>query len=133
MTQKTTSERTRQIAFWIVTILFALGMVGGGIGQLTRAKQTVEGISHLGYPPYLLSILGTWKILGIIAILLPKFQLLKEWAYAGFFFAMSGAVISHIASGDGFANFIAPLVMVLLTILSWWLRPANRKLSMIQK
>lgn len=130
MQQKNTSGTKNHIAFWIVTILLALGMVAGGFFQLIRQKDTVKGITHLGYPPYFLSIIGTWKILGIIAILLPKFQLLKEWAYAGFFFAMSGAVISHMASGDSFINYLAPLVFALLTVLSWWLRPASRKLSL---
>ncbi|HEX3934294.1 MAG TPA: DoxX family protein [Puia sp.] len=129
MQQKSTSKTKNNIAFWIVTTLLTLGMFSGGLGQLFRAKQTVEGFHHLGYPPYLLSILGTWKILGVIAILLPNFQLLKEWAYAGFFFAMSGAVVSHMASDDSFINYLAPLIFAILTVLSWWLRPANRKLS----
>ena len=82
---------------------------------------------HLGYPVYFLSIIGTWKILGVITILIPGFKLLKEWAYAGFFFAMTGAVISHIASGDTFKEFIAPLIFALLIITSWYFRPADRK------
>jgi uncharacterized membrane protein YphA (DoxX/SURF4 family) len=98
----------------------------------SKAKANIDGITHLGYPIYFLTILGTWKILGVIALLVPKFTLIKEWAYAGFFFAMTGAVCSHIASGDGFKEFIAPLVFAVLVVVSWYFRPANRKL-IIQK
>ena len=77
-----------------------LGMVSTGIVQLLKAKEEVDMITHLGYPVYFLTILGVWKILGVIAVLIPKFPLLKEWAYAGFFFAMSGAIFSHIACGQ---------------------------------
>lgn len=86
-----------------------------------------EIIKQLGYPQYLLSILGTWKILGVIAILIPKFPLLKEWAYAGFFFVMSGATISHIAVGQSITEAIPSLVLLLVTVLSWYFRPESRK------
>lgn len=129
MEQKRKSEKKRRIAFWVVTILLSIGMVSGGIAQLIKAKPNVDGTIHLGYPLYIMSILGAWKLLGIIAILIPNFLLIKEWAYAGFFFAMTGAVISHIASGDNFAEFIAPLLFAVLTVLSWWTRPDNRKIS----
>ncbi|HWV68772.1 DoxX family protein [Chitinophaga sp.] len=125
---KTKNNRGKNIAYWITTILLVLGMASGGIAQLLRVKQNVEGTVHLGYPVYIMSILGTWKILGILTLLLPKFRLLKEWAYAGFFFVLSGAVISHIVSGDNFSRFGAPLIFVLLTIASWALRPDDRKL-----
>ena len=121
--------KQRNIAFWIVTGLLVLGMLSGGIAQLVRAKPNVEGTIKLGYPIYIMSILGVWKMLGVIVLLIPKFKLVKEWAYAGFFFAMSGAVISHLASGYGFIDFAAPLTFLILTVLSWWLRPDNRKLS----
>jgi len=80
-----------------------------------------------------MSILGTWKILGVIAILVPKCRLLKEWTYAGFFFAMSGAVISHITVGDAFLQFLAPLVFVILTVVSWYFRPVDRKIILSKK
>lgn len=115
--------------YWISTILLSLGMLFGGLAQIFRVKENVEGIIHLGYPIYLMSILGVWKVLGVIAILIPKFTLLKEWAYAGFFFAMSGAVISHVTIGDGFIHYIAPLIFTLLTAVSWYYRPLNRKIS----
>jgi hypothetical protein len=88
----------------------------------------VEGFKPLGYPTYFISIIGVWKMLGIIAILVPGFRLLKEWAYAGIFFTMTGAAISHIASNDVSAQIIAPCVLTVFTVLSWYLRPANRKI-----
>ena len=94
-------SKSAKIIYWISTIWLALGMSSTGIVQLFRVKEEVESMEHLGYPAYFLTILGIWKILGVIALLIPKFPLLKEWAYAGFFFAMSGAAISHIILGDG--------------------------------
>jgi len=85
-------------------------------------------IINLGYPVYFLTILGIWKILGVIAVLIPKFPLLKEWAYAGFFFAMSGAVFSHIASGNSVNEIFPPLLLLILTVVSWYFRPADRKI-----
>jgi len=82
----------------------------------------------LGYPVYLLTILGIWKILGTIAVLIPKFPLLKEWAYAGFFFIMSGAIFSHIAVSDPVTELLPSLLLLFLTVISWYFRPANRKI-----
>jgi uncharacterized membrane protein len=118
-----------EIVYWIVTGLLALGMLSGGIAQVFHVKVNTDGMIHLGYPLYFMTILGTWKILGVVTLLLPRFTLVKEWAYAGFFFAMTGAVISHLASGDGVKEFFAPSVFAVLTVLSWYLRPANRKIS----
>ncbi|HVA97594.1 MAG TPA: DoxX family protein [Bacteroidia bacterium] len=87
-------------------------------------------ITDLGFPIYFLTILGTWKILGVIVILIPRFKLLKEWAYAGFFFAMTGALVSHLAIGDyGVKSILGPLFQTVFIILSWYYRPANRKIS----
>ena len=92
--------KKNKIIYWISTIWLALGMLSSGIVQLLKVKEDVDFIIQLGYPAYFLTILGGWKILGVVTVLIPKFPLLKEWAYAGFFFAMSGAVFSHIASGN---------------------------------
>lgn len=123
------NQKSKKIAFWIVTGLLSFGMLLGGTAQLLRAKFNVDGIVHLGYPEYMLTILGTWKILGTIIILIPKYPLVKEWAYAGLFFLLSGAVISHIVSGDTFFQYIAPLIFTILTVASWYLRPTERKLN----
>ena len=103
-------------------------MLASGLQQIFHTKGFVDIIVHLGYPLYFLYILGIWKILGVVAILIPKFSLLKEWAYAGFFFAMSGGVFSHIASGDSMNEIAPSLALLILTVVSWYFRPAERKI-----
>ncbi len=126
-----TKTKINKITYWIVTIWLALGMVSTGAGQLFKMKAGqggVEMITHLGYPIYFITILGVWKILGVVAVLIPKFPLLKEWAYAGFFFVMSGAIISHIAVGDSVNEIWPSLLLLVLTVVSWYFRPADRKI-----
>src|SRR5690606_12640546 len=100
-----------------------------GIVQLIKMEEEVTLMNHLGYPLYLLTILGIWKILGVIAVLMPKFPVLKEWAYAGFFFTASGAVFSHLAVGDGAQEFFGPVLLIVLTVVSWYFRPVDRKVA----
>jgi hypothetical protein len=119
--------KRNKIIYWIATIWLALGMFSTGIVQLIKLKEEAEMMVHLGYPLYFLTILGVWKILGVVAILLPKFPLLKEWTYAGFFFAMSGAVFSHLAVGDAAIELFGPTLLIVLTVVSWYFRPADRK------
>lgn len=124
-------SKRNKIIYWIATIWLALGMVSTAAVQLFKTKEGqggVDSITHLGYPVYLLTLLGIWKILGVVAVLIPKFPLLKEWAYAGFFFVMSGAIFSHIASGDSATEMLPALLLLLLTALSWYFRPADRKI-----
>ena len=128
-----TNQKTKTITFWIVTGLLAFGMLLGGTAQILRLKFNVQGIVHLGYPEYVLSILGIWKLLAIFVILVPKYQLAKEWAYAGLFFLLSGGVISHFASGDGIAGALPVFVFMCLTIVSWYLRPSERKIITIKQ
>jgi len=120
--------KTHKIIYWIATAWLALGMLSTGIVQLIRMDDEVKNFTNLGYPLYLMTILGVWKILGVIAVLAPRFTLIKEWAYAGFFFAMSGAIISHIAVGDGAAELFGPTLLLILTIVSWYFRPDGRRL-----
>ncbi|MEO7960265.1 MAG: DoxX family protein, partial [Ginsengibacter sp.] len=87
--------KRNKIIYWIATIWLSLGMVSTGIVQLLKLKDEAAMFAHLGYPIYLMTLLAVWKFLGVGAILIPKFPLVKEWAYAGFFFVMSGAVFSH--------------------------------------
>lgn len=119
--------KRNKIIYWIATIWLALGMTSTGIVQIIKLKEEVDMMTHLGYPLYFLTILGVWKILGVIAILIPKYPLLKEWTYAGFFFAMSGAVFSHLSVGDDAIALFGPTLLIVLTILSWYFRPGDRK------
>ena len=120
--------KRNKIIYWIATTWLALGMLSTGIVQLIKMEEEVVMMKHLGYPIYLLTIIAVWKILGVITILIPKFPLLKEWAYAGFFFIMSGAAISHIAIGDGIKELFGPILLIILTVASWYFRPAGRKI-----
>lgn len=122
------SDKKKRIIYWIATIWLALGMTAGGVQQLFQIGGYVEIVTQLGYPVYMLSILGAWKILGVVAILVPGFPLVKEWAYAGFFFAMSGAATSHFITGDALIEAVPSLVLLILTVLSWYFRPASRKI-----
>ncbi|MBA4853381.1 DoxX family protein [Emticicia sp. BO119] len=120
--------KRNKIIYWIATVWLSLGMVSTGIVQLIHMKEEVEMMMHLGYPLYFLTIIGVWKMLGVTAVLIPKFPLIKEWAYAGFFIAMSGAVISHIVVGDNIKEIFGPVLLIVLTIVSWYFRPLERRL-----
>jgi len=123
--------KRNKIIYWITTIWLALGMLSTGIVQLIGMKEEVDLIGRLGYPLYFLTILGVWKILGVIAVLVPKLPLVKEWAYAGFFFAMSGAIFSHLALNDEAKEYFGPTLLLILTMVSWYFRPAGRKISTV--
>lgn len=119
--------KRNKIIYWIFTIWMCLGLVSSAIVQLLKVKDEVDTITQLGYPVYFMTIIAVWKILGVIAVLIPKRPLLKEWAYAGIFFTMSGAAISHIVSGDPFSKTIPSLFILALAVISWYFRPADRK------
>lgn len=121
-------EKRKLIIYWIFTALMAFGMTSSGIMQLLKTKEMQEMMLHLGFPVYLLTLLGVWKLLGVLTVLVPGFLRLKEWAYAGLFFVMSGAFVSHVSLGDGLKEMIGPLMQSIFILLSWYLRPANRKL-----
>jgi hypothetical protein len=121
--------KRNKIIYWIATIWLSLGMTSTGIVQLMKIKEEAEMMDRLGYPLYFLTILGIWKLLGVVAILIPKTPLIKEWAYAGFFFAMTGAIFSHLAVSDPAKELFGPLLLVVLTIVSWYFRPAERKVT----
>jgi hypothetical protein len=125
-------NKRNKIIYWIATVWLALGMVSTGLVQLFKTNEGPGGadsMEHLGYPSYLLTLLGVWKILGIIAVLIPKSPLLKEWAYAGLFFIMSGAIFSHIATDKSATGIFPALLLLALTIISWYFRPADRKIN----
>lgn len=120
--------KRNRIIYWATTGFLAFGMLAQGFAQVSHTKGYAGIILHLGYPIYLLTMIGVWKILGVVAMLIPKFQLLKEWAYAGFFFAMSGAVFSHIAVGDSMKETAPSMLLLILIAVSWYFRPADRKI-----
>ncbi|HVT96224.1 MAG TPA: DoxX family protein [Acidobacteriaceae bacterium] len=117
-------SRSRLIVYWVTTLLVAAEMTLGGIWDLLRTQYVRAIMDHLGYPGYLLTILGVWKLLGTAAILMPRFPRLREWAYAGMFFLYSGAVASHFFMGDGPARWAGPLVFCGFLMVSWRLLPA---------
>jgi hypothetical protein len=120
-------SKRNKIIYWIATGWLALGMVSTGVVQLMHTKEEIDLMNHLGYPVYFLTLIGIWKMLGTIAVLVPKFPVLKEWAYAGFFFAMSGAIFSHIAVAGPLMDMFGPALLVVLTAVSWYFRPAGRR------
>ncbi len=123
-------KKSHRIIYWVATIWLSLGMVSTAIVQLMKMQEEVDKIcTHLGYPIYFLTMIGIWKLLGVVAVLVPKFPLLKEWAYAGFFFAMTGAIYSHFAVGDGAMEYFGPSLLLVLTMVSWYFRPAERKVA----
>lgn len=125
--------KRNKIIYWIATIWLSLGMLSTGIVQLLRTKEEVDMMTRLGYPVYFLTIIAVWKILGVVAVLMPKFPLLKEWAYAGFFIAMSGAIVSHLIVGDEAKELFGPTLLLVLTVVSWYFRPADRKLIFVNQ
>ena len=125
-------KKRDKIIYWVATLWLCLGMASTGIVQLMRSPdQNALVVEGLGYPIYFLTILGIWKMLGIVAVLIPRFPLLKEWAYAGFFFAMTGALFSHIIVGHPLSDMFGPSLLLVLTITSWYFRPADRKIPVM--
>jgi hypothetical protein len=114
------------IAYWIITGLISLVFLNGGINDLLKREPYYGLLLKMGYPGYFSIILGIWKTIGVIALLIPGFKLLKEWTYAGYFFLLSGAIISHLQIGD---NIIFQIIILILLGLSWYLRPENRRLQ----
>ena len=129
--------KRNKIIYWIATIWLSLGMVSTGVVQLLKLKGdgpgSLESMTHLGYPVYFVTILGISKILGVVALLIPKFPLLKEWAYAGFFFMMSGAIFTHIAAGSSMSEIFPSLLLLILIVISWYFRPSDRKIILVNQ
>jgi hypothetical protein len=123
----------RAVGYWICTGVIAFSFLSGGAAHLLRVPQVVEGITQLGYPLYFVIILGVWKILGATAILLPGYPLLKEWAYAGIIFELTGAAASQAAAGGGVRHILVPLVLAAFAVASWALRPEGRTLTVLRR
>jgi uncharacterized membrane protein YphA (DoxX/SURF4 family) len=132
--------KLKMIAYWATTAVVALELLAGGVTDLIHGKTSVvsgepvaEILTHLGYPIYLLTILGLWKLLGGIVLLAPRLPRLKEWAYAGAFFVYMGAVASGVVRGrdDPGTLIWTPLILAVLTMASWALRPPGRTLGVL--
>jgi hypothetical protein len=126
VTVSETHSRARTIGYWVTTALVAFTVGSGGAAQLAHMPANVEGMVHLGYPVYLLTILGAWKVAGTLAVLAPGLPRVKEWAYAGIVFDLTGAVASHAACGDVLWHILAPAILAVLAVVSWALRPPSR-------
>ena len=130
-----TGSKTSKIVYWIMTALVAFFIGSGGIAQVMQYFASPQGVVPiLGYPMYFFLILGFWKFFGALTILVPGFPRLKEWAYAGIFFDLTGAAASCALSGGygayGF-HVIAPLIITGFMIASWALRPPSRSLGIL--
>lgn len=125
------STRSKAIGYWIATTLVALTFIAAGFADLVRLADMVGAMHHLGYPVYLTTILGVWKLLGAVAIVAPRFPRLKEWAYAGMLFDLSGAAVSHAFTGDPVGVILTPLALLVLVGISWVLRPQGRVLGQL--
>jgi len=117
------------VGYWVVTAFLLFNVLSGAVAELMQRKENAEGMIFLGYPSYFMIILGVWKVLATIALLAPGFTRLKEWAYAGIFFNMTGAAISHAVAGDAAWHMLYTGFLAALTLTSWALRPHNRTLG----
>jgi len=118
----------RRVQYWVATALAAIAFLVPGIGNLMHTPHIASDMAHLGYPAYFMTVLGTWKVLGAVAITAPGLARVKEWAYAGMIFDLSGAATSRGIAGDGAVAVGIPLVIALVVVASWALRPDDRAL-----
>ena len=119
----------KSISYWIITAMVAFFIGSGGAAELARVPGNVQGLAQLGYPVYFATIIGFWKVLGAIGILAPRFPRLKEWAYAGIFFNMTGAAATGVFTHSATWHVIVDVVLAALTVASWALRPPSRRLE----
>ncbi|MCC3331137.1 DoxX family protein [Nocardia abscessus] len=128
------SDRTRirALAYWATTFVIVFELVSGSVWNLLTIEWIEIQLRHLGYPHFFAYILGAWQVGAAVAIIAPGFALIKEWAYAGAFLLWSGAVVSHLAVGDGVESWSVPLMFAICAIASWMLRPACRRLPQMR-
>lgn len=120
--------KSRDLAYWVSTALIAFVLGGGGIADIMQIPAVVQGMTQLGYPKYFCTIIGIWKLLGVVALLMPGQPRLKEWAYAGTVFDLTGAAASHFAIGDQAIKGVLPLIFTAIAFVSWGTRPPSRSL-----
>jgi uncharacterized membrane protein YphA (DoxX/SURF4 family) len=121
--------KPKLIGYWVSTVLFAGMMAMSGAMYFSHSPEVTKGFAHLGYPPYFANLLGVAKILGAVALLAPRFPILKEWAYSGFTITLVSAVVSHAASGDGAKEVVGPLIGLGIMAASYALRPEGRRVA----
>jgi uncharacterized membrane protein YphA (DoxX/SURF4 family) len=121
--------KSRTIGYWTTTAIIALTLLSGGVAQMLGFHEAVDGVVKLGYPVYVVTIIGVWKLLGGIAVLVPRFPRLKEWAYAGVIIDLTGASISSAACDVGIRHVVTPLGLAIIALASWALRPESRRLA----
>lgn len=129
MTTWKTHSKTKTIIYWAATVLIGFVMLSGGMAYLARQTDVVARIAQLGYPSYVLAILGVMKLAGGIVIVAPGLPRLKEWAYAGVMINLTGAAASHLARGNAAGDVIVPLVIAIIGLVSWATRPERRRLE----
>src|SRR5262244_1625098 len=127
--RKEISMKRKSISYWVVTAMVGFFIGSGGAAELAHMPGNVEGLVQLGYPVYFATIIGFWKVLGAIAILVPGFPRLKEWAYAGIFFNMTGAAATGVFTHSAAWHVVVDLILAALAVASWALRPASRRLE----
>ena len=118
----------KRVAYWVCTGLVVFFIGSGGLAYVMRVPDVVAGVVALGFPVYFIVLLGVWKVLGSVAILVPKFPLVKEWAYAGIMIDLTGAAVASMATGGAWWHAAAPLLIAVLVVASWALRPESRRL-----
>lgn len=121
-------SKGRTVGYWVATGLVAFAIGAGGVVDMLGLPEALEGFRGLGYPDYFATIIGVWKVAGAVALLAPRLPLLKEWAYAGIAFDLTGAAASHAFHGDPVPNILVPLVLTGVLVASWVLRPTSRRL-----
>jgi hypothetical protein len=127
-TSRVRFPRWRPAAYWLATAAVVAEMGAGGVLDIARLTSFRELVVHLGYPVYFLVLLGVWKVLGAAALLVPRRPLLKEWAYAGAIFTYTGAIVSHLTTGYALGELGWLTAITTLTVVSWALRPASRRI-----
>lgn len=121
--------RAQQLVYAVSTVIAVAAFVGSGLANFFHADHVAHDMARLGYPPYFMSVLGTWKVLGAVAIAVPRLSRAKEWAYAGMIFDLTGAAVSRAAVGDSVGTVVAPLAVAVIVVVSWASRPATRMLG----
>ena len=124
-----TPVHLRSVGYWLATVPVVAELGLGGAWDIARLPFVRDLVTHLGYPTYFLVLLGTWKVLAAIALIVPRHGLVKEWAYAGAFFVYTGAIVSHLTTGYDLGEVGLLAVMTTLTVLSWALRPPGRRIG----